>query len=106
MRTIIFLTSRNGAYDAKALFEDGKITIQPGARIRLDFADHIRGGRKALSYRKNPEYVNEKGVVLKECVFTSASTAAQFVTGRSTNGLDVWKVEKKLTLKQWLEQNM
>ncbi len=104
MKTNIFLTAKNGDYDAKGVYEDGKITVLPGSTIRLDFANHIRGGNKALSFRENPEYVDAKGLVLKGCQFTSASTAAQFVTGRSTNGLEAWKIEKKVNLKQWLEQ--
>ena len=101
--TPIFLTARNDTYNAKAEYDNGIITVLPGSRIRLDFASHIRGGRKALSYRNDPEYVDKNGIVLKKCAFSSASTAAQFVTGRSVNGLQAWHVEKKINLKEWLE---
>ena len=47
--------------------------------------------------------MDENGNILKNCEFTSPSTAAQFVTGRSTNGYEAWKVEKKLSLGQYLK---
>lgn len=99
----IYLKGRNGVYDATAEYEDGKITVLKGSKIQMDFAEHIRGGRLAKKFRENNEYVDGNGVVIKDCEFNSASTAAQFVSGRSTNGLVAWKVEKKTSLKDYLE---
>ena len=42
-----------------------------------------------------------KGAVLqKDMVFKSASTAANFVTGSSTNGLTAWKDKDGRTIKE------
>ena len=103
MKTRIVMIGKKGNYKASAIYENGNVYIQPGSIISLSFAEHIRGGRKALSYRNNPQYVDQNGKVLKECEFSSASTAAQFVTGRSTNGLERWYVEPKVNLKKWIE---
>lgn len=85
---------------------DGKIfTVLAGGKIRTDFADHIRGGKKAKSYRDNREFVDEAGNILKDCTFTSPSTAAQFVTGRSTNGYEAWKVDTKTSLDKYMKEN-
>ena len=102
----IHVTLSSKVYDemAEAIYEGSIITVLPGGKIRLDFAEHIRGGRKAKSYRDNPEYVDAEGNILKECVFTSPSTAAQFVTGISTNGYEKWKVEPKKSLGEYLEE--
>ena len=106
MKTNMFLKAKNGDYDAKAIYNDGSVIVQAGSKIRLTFAEHIRGGRgkKALSYRNDPTYVDKNGMVLKDCVFSSASTASQFVTGSSTNGLTTWHVEKRKKLKAWLAE--
>ena len=40
------------------------------------------------------------GVVSKDVHFTSASTAANFVTGASTNGMTAWKTKDGKTLKE------
>lgn len=99
----IYLKGRNDSYDATAEYEDGKIIVLKGSKIQMDFAEHIRGGRLAKKFRENSEYVDTNGIVIKDCEFSSASTAAQFVSGRSTNGLVAWKVEKKTSLKDYLE---
>lgn len=102
MKINIELKSRSNAYAAEAIYEDGIITVRVGSKIQMDFASHIKGGKIAKGYRENPEYVDKEGIVIKECIFSSPSTAAQFVTGRSTNGLTAWKVDKKTTLKEYL----
>ena len=89
MKVKVALKQRTTEVHAEAVYEGETITVLPGGIISDDFADHIRGGRKAKSFRENPEYV-KNGKILKECVFTSPSTAAQFVTGRSTNGYEAY----------------
>ena len=103
MKVKVTLKQRTADVHAEAIYEGEIITVLPGGIISEDFADHIRGGRKAKSFRENPEYV-ENGKILKECVFTSPSTAAQFVTGRSTNGYEAWKVEEKKSLGDFLKE--
>lgn len=48
--------------------------------------------------------MNESRTILKDCRFTSPSTAAQFVTGRSSNGYEVWKVEDGKSLGSYLKE--
>lgn len=99
----VTITTRSSDVKADAIYKGDCIIVQPGGKISQDFAEHIRGGRKAKSYRDNPEYVNEERIIIKPCEFSSPSTAAQFVTGRSTNGYEAWKVEPKLTLGNYLK---
>jgi len=103
MNVKVTLKQRTTNVHAEAVYEGETITVLPGGIISEDFADHIRGGRKAKSFRENPEYV-KNGKILKECVFTSPSTAAQFVTGRSTNGYEAWKVEERKSLGEFLKE--
>ena len=58
-----------------------------------------RGGKAALSYRENKEYVDGDGNIIKDCEFKSPSTAAQFVTGTSINGMLAWKTKDGKSLK-------
>lgn len=102
MRIEVYIKSRNGNFEAKGIFEDGKLIVRKGSKIELSFADHIRGGKMARSYRDDPAFVDAEGNVLKDCEFGSPSTAAQFVTGRSTNGYKKWFVKEKTSLSKYL----
>ena len=106
MKVRVTLESRKTDAHAEAIYEGETITVLPGGKISEDFASHIQGGRKAKSFRNNPEYVDSERSIIKECVFTSPSTAAQFVTGRSTNGYDAWKVENNKNLGNYLEEHV
>lgn len=103
MEINIYLTARNGNYDAKAVYEDGEIKVLKGSKIRMTFAEHIRGGRTVKKLREDSSVVTSEGVTLQDCYFTSPSTAAQFVMGSSTNGWRAWHVDRKTTLKAYLE---
>lgn len=105
MKVTIFLTARDGSYNATALYEDGKVTVQEGSLIRLSFASHIRGGRISKRYRDDPSVVGNDGKVKKDCVFSSPSTAAQFVMGSSTNGWTAWHVDKRTSLRKYVDDN-
>lgn len=98
----VYLTNKKRSYDAKGTYNEKTFVVKKGSRIQLEFAKHIIGGHKAKSYREDPKYVDIDGNVLKDCVFGSSSTAAQFVTGRSANGFIAWRVDKKTNLKRFL----
>ncbi|MPM42425.1 hypothetical protein SDC9_89090 [bioreactor metagenome] len=98
----VYLTSKDKSCDAKGTYAERSFIVKKGSRIRLDFANHIRGGNTAKSFRDNPNVVDSDGILLVSCTFTSPSTAAQFVTGRSTNGYTAWHVDRKTTLKTHL----
>ena len=104
MKIKVNISMRSTDVHADAIYEGESITVLPGGTISEDFAAHIKGGTKAKKYRENPEYVGADRTILKACQFTSPSTAAQFVTGRSTNGYEAWKVEKKKNLGAYLKE--
>ena len=104
MKIRVFIKSKSTDVYAEAVYDGETMTVLPGGKISTDFASHIHGGRKAKSYRNNDEYVGSDRTIINECVFNSPSTAAQFVTGRSTNGYEAWKVETKKSLGKCLEE--
>ena len=104
MNIRVFIKSKSTDVYAEAVYEGETMTVLPGGKISTDFASHIHGGRKAKSFRNSTEYVDSDRTIIKECVFTSPSTAAQFVTGRSINGYVAWKVDAKKNLGKYLEE--
>lgn len=103
MNVKVTLSSRTQNCHAAAEYCGDHIIVKAGGKISEDFAEHIRGGRAAKKYRNNPDYVDGR-TIIKDCEFKSPSTAAQFVSGRSTNGYGAWKVEKKKSLGDYLKE--
>ena len=104
MRVDIYFYSRYGKYEAKGIYEDGIITVLPGSRICQE-TKQFHMAKKASEYRNNLEFVDQNGIVLKECVFSSASSAAQFVSGCSRDGLLCWRIKPEGNLKSWLAEH-
>lgn len=105
MEIEINIKSRNSRAHAQAIYDGKQVKVKIGGIISESFAEHIKGGKSAKNYRESREYVTAEGNIIKECVFSSPSTAAQFVTGRSTNGYSAWKVEKTgQTLGEYLKE--
>ncbi len=102
----IYMKAKSDIYNAFAIYDNGKIVILKNSKIRIEyFSESIRGGKTAHSLRQLSDVVNEKGIVQKDIVFNSPSTAAQFVSGRSTNGLVAWKLKSSnITLKEYLNK--
>ena len=60
--------------------------------------------RGAKSIEKSREGVIKGNVLQKNVTFKSASTAANFVTGTSTNGLTAWKDKNGKTIKELMAE--
>ena len=50
--------------------------------------------------------IDDKGNVLEDVIFNSLSTAATFVTGRSANGMIVWKTLDGKNVRDTLKMNV
>jgi hypothetical protein len=103
MKVQMYLIGRDGSYNATAIYEDGTVTVCRGSKIRQSFASHVRGGKTAKKFRESVDVVGEDGLTKQDCVFTSPSTAAQFVMGSSVNGWTAWHIDKKTNLKSYVE---
>ena len=81
--------------------ETKALVVLKGAKVSSDIhrTDKFRGANTIEKHRA--EYVVE-GLTVKDATFKRASTAANFVTGSSTNGLTAWKTEDGRTLKEVL----
>ena len=100
----IILKSRLGTHYATADYDGNKLTVLPGSKINMvlqydAMPDVIKG------LRTDTSVVSSTGEVLKNVDFTSPSAAAQFVTGRSVNGYVSWRIDDKISLKEYRKQN-
>ena len=88
-----------GEYDP----ETKSMTVKKGSTVSPDVhtTGKFRSANSVMKYRE----LHCKGTTTKEdVVFKSASTAANFVTGRSTNGLIAWKDSDGNTLKSLISE--
>lgn len=79
-----------------------QFTVLKGSTVSssIAYSEKFRGAKTIERIRA--EYV-KNGIVICDVVFKSASTAANFVTGSSTNGLSAWKDESGKKLKDILD---
>lgn len=87
----LYLKTKSGA-DATGEYDSAskELTVKKGSVVSPDVhtTGKFRSANSVLKYREQ----HCDGVTVKtDVVFKSASTAANFVTGRSTNGLITWK---------------
>ena len=83
-----------GEYDTQTK----NMTVLKGSRVsdNIAYSEKFRGAKTIEKNRKNAV---RDGVVITDIVFKSASTAANFITGSSTNGLTAWKDDEGRKLK-------
>lgn len=99
----VYLTSRSKNLSATAIYDIEKksFVVLKGSIV----SESIAGGsfRSAKSIAKMREGAVENNKLIKDVEFRSASTAANFITGRSTNGLLAWKDKDGMKLKDLLD---
>ncbi len=100
----LVLKSKNNTHYATAEYDGCKIVVLPGSRINMVLT-HSAMSKSIKEARQNTNIVSPEGKVLKEISFDSPSAAAQFVTGRSVNGYISWRIDDKISLKEYREQN-
>jgi hypothetical protein len=86
--------SRDGVlYEAMATYEAGIITVEKGSKINRKNAEGFKPKKNVATLREDDSLFNEGCILNKDLAFNSLSTAATFVTGRTANGMIVWKTE-------------
>lgn len=83
--------------------KEKSFTVLKGSKIssNIAYSDKFKGSKTIEKHRA--EYA-ENNIVKKDAFFKSSSTAANFVTGTSSNGLRVWKDKNNTTLKDILSK--
>lgn len=86
----IFYKSEKRKFSAEAEYRGNKVIVMKGSTISKKI-DNFRISKVALTIRMDTKIVSTEYRLLKDVEFKSLSTAAQFVSGASVNGLKVWK---------------
>lgn len=103
----LFIKRQRSNIDAVAEYniETKQCVVLKGSKIseNIAFSERFRGAYTIEKMRKG---VVKDNVLTKDVYFKSSSTAANFVTGSSTNGLTAWKTEDGRKLKEVLQEGM
>ena len=85
--------------------DDGAFIVESGSIVSeaINHNSSFRGAKAIEKARGNGVVVGR--VVTRDIAFKSASTAANFVTGSSTNGLTAWKDSNGKTIKDIISQS-
>lgn len=80
-----------------------ELIVKEGSTVSSSITDSkaFRGRNNIVKMRD--AHVNN-GVVVRDVAFKSSSTAANFITGNSTNGLVAWKTESGDTIAKAIKQ--
>ena len=99
----LFLKSSRSGVNAVGEYDKSqkKFIVKKGSVVssQIGYSEKFRGAASIAETRE--KYVVD-GVVKSDVEFKSPSTAANFVTGNSTNGLVAWKDENGTKLKELL----
>lgn len=88
----VFLKSRSGNYEAigEYFVETKKLIVKAGSRVSESVSEgKFRGAKSVLNLRNSG--CLKDGILIQDIEFNSPSTAANFITGTSTNGMLAWK---------------
>lgn len=101
----VFIIRERSGIDAKGEFDPAtrSLTVLKGTVVSATIA-YTEKYRGAKSIEKSREGVIKGNVLQKNVTFKSASTAANFVTGTSTNGLTAWKDKNGKTIKELMAE--
>lgn len=102
----IYLANKSEEYKAVAEYdvETNQCVVLSGSIVSSSIAQGSFRSAKSVEKLRNSEHVSGREV-MKNIVFKSPSTAANFITGRSTNGLLAWKSEDGKKLKDVLSES-
>ena len=103
----LFLLRKNQSVNAIAEWNQNTNTFKvlKGSVVSESIATHtkFRSAKTIEKTRANGTVVNR--ILMTDVLFKSASSAANFVTGSSTNGLEAWKDITGKKLKNILAEN-
>jgi len=101
----VFAVSKRNGYDAVGEFDitTKNLTVKKGSIVsyRISTSPSFRGAVTIQEYRD--KFVKDN-IVSQDVIFKSCSTAANFITGNSSNGFRKWKTEDGSSLKEYLDK--
>ena len=96
----VILKTKNGTYSATGEYDNAsnRLKVDAGSIVSdsISYSEKFKGAKTIERLRA--QYVSDRKVK-EDVLFKSPSTAANFITGRSTNGFIAWRSEDGRTLK-------
>ena len=99
----LILKSKKNLHYAEAEWDGEQIIVLSGSRIN-PIVTFSQMSEEIKHMREDRTIVSEQNELLVDVKFTSPSSAAQFVTGRSVNGYIAWRPDDKMSLKEYLKK--
>lgn len=101
----VYIIRERSGINAKGEYDPvtRSLTVLRGSVLSATIA-YTEKFRGAKSIEKSRAGVLKDNVLQKDVVFKSASTAANFVTGTSTNGLTAWKDNNGKSIKEYITE--
>ena len=99
----VFLKRERIGADAQGTYNPAtkECNVLKGSKVS-SVISHAPSFRGAKSVAKSREGTVKNNIVIMDVTFKSCSTAANYVTGSSTDGFSAWKVEDGRTLREFL----
>jgi hypothetical protein len=102
MRILLF--SKGKTYDVKGCYEENQILLFKGSKIAA--IENSYGANRDGVVRANCTKKGNYYILDKDLLFKTPTSAANFCTGRSTNGWVFWKDQNKKLLKDICEHTV
>ena len=99
----LILKSKKNLHYAEAEWDGEQIIVLSGSKINPTVA-FPQMSEEIKRMRNDRSIVNDDNELVVDIKFTSPSSAAQFVTGRSVNGYIAWRPDDKMSLKEYLKK--
>lgn len=99
MNVYMYSNRTEDSYSATGEYKDGKLIVKQGSKIAKKLKENFRPYANVVAIRTDAKYVDENSITVRDIEFSSASAAAQFVSGRSTDGLLAWKIKRGVALR-------
>ena len=101
----VFLTRKKSDIEAIGEFDlkTKELKVLKGSKLSKDiaFSPTFRGAG-SIEKRRKGKVINN--ILQEDVLFNSPSTASNFVTGRSTNGLTLWKNKDGKNIKELINE--
>lgn len=96
----LYIKSKNKNVDAHAVYnpETGNFVVCKGSIISNKISQGSFRSAKSVEKQRNSDSV-EGNILVEDMEFKSASSAANFVNGTSTNGMIAWKDKNGIPFK-------
>lgn len=101
----VFLVRKRSGVEAIGEFniKTKELKVLKGSKVSKDiaFSPTFRGAT-SIEKRRKGRVINN--ILQEDILFNSPSTASNFVTGRSTNGLSLWKNKDGKNIKELINE--